>query len=216
MLLAAATMESTRDAVETDTPVRHMLERAGHLVRAAAAVGDHENPAALGVLFRALLENLILLVWVQVSDENPGILKKAASTELARAARVNFEKGKARVVNRRTGDDLTAEFLRSDRFKNLGKRASIEERAREAGVEDLYTVFYRFMSLETHGLGLAQGSESQHIAVAYLQGIGALAASSGHVGVKWLKHRQRTDNETLRVLLGIENPRPNTSFQPTG
>ena len=212
MLLAAATMEAVGDPVETDTPVRQMLERAGHLVRAAGALGDQENPTALSVLSRAILENLIVLLWVQVAEENPEFLKQSASTELARSARINFEKGKARVVNRLTGEDVTAEFLRSDLFKDLGKRASVQNRAREAGVEDLYTVFYRFMSLDTHGIDFMQG---KNLAGVYLQCVGAFAATSGHVGVRWLVHRQRTDNETLRLLLGIENPRPNASVQPS-
>jgi hypothetical protein len=216
MLAAAVAMETPGNAAETDTAVRQMLQRASDLVRAAGALGEQRNPTALGVLSRAILENLILLLWVQVAEENADILKQTALAELARAARVNFEKGKARVLNRHTGEDATDEFMQSDRFKNPGKRASVESRAKEAGVEDLYTVFYRFMSLDMHGHRLAHKSESpEAVAVIHLQGIGALAAASGHVGVRWLVHRQRTDNESLRGLLGIGRQSPNLSSQPT-
>ena len=216
VLNAAASVEIPGTAVETDTPVREMLQRAGELVRGAAALGEQRNPRALGVLSRAVLENLILLLWVQVHEKNAAKLNQEALSELARIARVNFEKGKARVMNRETGKDATSEFLQSDRFKGLKKPPSIETRAKEAGVEDLYTVFYRFMSLELHGRGLKPKGESpESVSAVQMQGIGALALASGHAGVKWLIHRERTDNETLRQLLGIGRPSPNKSFQPT-
>ena len=210
LLAAAAAMDALGQPVTTDEAVREMLKRAADLVRGASALGAQGNQTALGVLSRAILENLIVLLWVQVAEENVATLKKAALVELARAAKINFEKGKARIINRQTGEDATAEFLQSDRFKSRGKRASVESRAKEAGVEDLYTVFYRFMSLDMHGLGPARKGEDQDsIAIIHMQGIGALATASGHAGVRWLVHRQRTDNETLRALLGIGRPSPN-------
>lgn len=144
-------------------------------------------------------------------------MKETARDELARMARINFENGKARIVNRETGEDATAEFLAFDRFKNLKKRASVEERAKEAGVEDLYNVFYRFMSLDVHGSQSTRGesSDSEGDSIVKMQAVGALAVTSGHVGVRWLVHKQRTDNETLREVLGIRRPNPSNSFQPT-
>lgn len=216
VLSAAASMEVPGAAVETDAPVREMLQRAGELIRGAAVVGEQRNPLALGVLSRAVLENLILLLWVQVHENNAAKLKQEALSELARVARLNFEKGKARVIDRKTGEDATSEFLKSDRFKDLKRPPSVEVRAKEAAVEDLYTVFYRFMSLDMHGLGLTPKAESsESVSLVQMQGIGALALASGHSGVKWLLHRQRTDNETLRQLLGIGRPSPNKSCQST-
>lgn len=210
VLSAAAAMEIPGASVETDGPVREMLQRAGEFVRGAAVLGEQRNPQALGILSRAVLENLILLLWVQVHEGNAAKLKQEALSELARVARINFEKGKARVLNRKTGDDATSDFLKSDRFKGLKKPPSVETRAKEAGVEDLYTVFYRFMSLEMHGRGLSPKGESpESVSVVQVQGIAALALASGHTGVKWLIHRQRTDNETLRQLLGTGRSSPN-------
>jgi hypothetical protein len=107
-------------------------------------------------------------------------------------------------LNRETGEDATIEVLKSDQFKNLPKRQSIETRAREAGVEDLYTVFYRFMSLDTHGLGHHEkGDKAESLTLIQLEGIGALATAPGHAGARWLLHKQRTDNESLRSVLGL-------------
>ena len=210
VLLESAGMEQTYEPVETDEIVRRMLERASHLVRAASALGVQRNPTALAVLARAVLENLILMLWVQVSPENAESFNQMADAEFLRAARINLEKGKARIINRQSGEDSTAEMLESDRFKNLARRVSIESRAREAGVEDLYTVFYRFLSLDIHGHTLPHDERSPDDATtAHLHGIGALAIGSGHAGVRWLIHRQRTDNETLRQLLGLNDLSPN-------
>lgn len=204
MLEAAAAMEMSRDSVEADVPVRQMLRRAGSLSKGAATLGQQRNTEALGVLSRAILENLIDLLWVQANEMNAAVFKEAAFAELARVARINLEKGKARVVNRHTGEDATPEFLDSDRFKNLKRRATVEAKAKEAGVEDLYTVFYRFMSLAMHGIECAQRDEPpENFCIVQIQGVGALARATGHAGVRWLIHRQRTDNDTLRGLLGI-------------
>jgi len=125
-----------------DVAVRGLLSRSSELLRGTASLGSDENPAALEVIARALLENLITVLWVQVDTAHPDHLKAAAVAELARMARLNLRGGKARIVNRETGEDATAEFLASDRFKNLPRRMSVEDRAKQAGVEDPYNIFY--------------------------------------------------------------------------
>jgi hypothetical protein len=218
VLRAAASMEISDESAGTDAPVREMLLRASELVRGATVLGQNHNHSTLSVLSRAILENLILLLWVQVDEGNAHKLEEEAKSEIARVAKINFEKGKARILNRETGEDATAEFLGTARFKGLKRPPSIEARAKEAGVEDLYTVFYRFMSLEMHGFSLSQKEQSaERASIVQLQGIGALALASGHAGVRWLINRQRTDNESLRQLLGIGRPSPNKSnnFAPS-
>ena len=204
VLAAAASMNANGDApTDMDAAVREMLSRSSELLRGAASLGNDGNPIALEVIGRALLENLITILWVQVDAAHPDHLSKAAVAELARMARVNLKAGKARIVNRETGEDSTAEFLASDRFKNLPRRMSVEERAKQAGVEDLYNIFYRSLSMGVHGHSLGGGDTSLELTVMHMQGVGAIALATGHSGVRWLVHRERTDNETLRKLLGL-------------
>jgi hypothetical protein len=205
VLLAASTMELKVQPAEADISVRQMLSRAAELMRAAAALGKEANATGLAVLARALLENLILILWVQVDSTHAKLLQDAGIAELARMAKVNLKNGKAQILNRKTGEDATAEFLASDRFKNLPRRKSVEDRAREAGVEDLYNVFYRSLSMEMHGHALGGSESRSELAFMHMQGIGALGMGSGHAGARWLVHRQRTDNETLRNLMGLGN-----------
>ena len=74
-----------------------------------------------------------------------------------------------------------------------------------AGVAHLYDIFYRFFSVDTHGFGPREtaSAERSQAAVVHMQGIGALTLATGHVGVFWLLHRTRVDNESLRLLLGF-------------
>jgi hypothetical protein len=146
---------------------------------------------------------LITILWVQVDAAHPDHLKRAAAAEIARLARVNLKAGKARIIDRETGEDSTAEFLASDVFKNLPRRMSVEDRAKQAGVEDLYNIFYRSLSMGVHGHSLASADTSLELTVMHMQGVGAIALATGHSGVRWLVHRERTDNDTLRKLLGF-------------
>ncbi len=144
VLAGAASMDLKAAAItEMDAAVRGMLSRSADLARGAALLGNDGNVPALEVVARALLENLISILWVQVNAAHSDHLKQAGAAELSRMARVNLKAGKARIVNRDTGEDVTAEFLASERLKSLPRRMSVEERAKQAGVEDLYNIFYR-------------------------------------------------------------------------
>lgn len=203
VLVAAAAIEVRGKPTETDEVVRQMLSRAADLVRGAASLGQDENATSLGVIARALLENLISILWVQMDAAYAKQLQESSVVELARMARVNLNSGNARILNLQTGEDATEEFLASDRFRDLPRRMSVEDRAKQAGVEDLYNVFYRGLSMEVHGHNHGEGENESDIAFMHMQGIGAISMASGHSGVRWLIHRERTNNEDLRALLGL-------------
>lgn len=118
--------------------------------------------------------------------------------------------GNARVKNRDTGEDASAEFLESAQMKNIPKRKSVEEQAKEADVLDLYTVFYRLLSLETHGHQIASEEASAVVTLCetHLQGIGAISRATGQAGVWWLLHRSWPDNESIRNALGLNRVPP--------
>lgn len=204
-LLSASSLEKVKAEDPRDLPVRQVLKRCADLGRGCAAVGRENNSTSLAILARAILENLILILWVTIEEKNAKDLQSAAVAELTRAARINLESGKLRIMNRVTGADATAEFLADDRFKKLPKRKSVEVRAEEAGVLDLYNVFYRFLSLDTHGhdLGHTETIMNWDLSVMHMQGIGAMLKAVGHTGTIWLLNRQRLSNDDLRKLLGF-------------
>lgn len=191
-LHAAAALDYAKANDPRDEPVRASLRRCGELARASADLGNANNPTALALIARAVLENLISLLWIVISADNAKEHEQAAIAELARAARVNFTKGNARVMNRATGKDHTEEFLKREQFKSLPRRRSVEEQATAAGTLHLYDIFYRFLSVKTHGHGSVGKTEEGPLkaTLVSLQGIGALCLASGHAGVLWLLHRQ--------------------------
>jgi hypothetical protein len=199
-----ATLEGKGEPCARDAEVRNIARRCGELVRGASALGAQENGIALAVIGRTMVESLILILWVCVSEENAIHQSQAGLAEFTRVARINLEQGKLKIRSRETGADETAEFLKSERFKKLAAPKKVIDQAAEAGVEDLYQVFYRFMSLATHGHDLVGDEEDPRAAlIVDLQAIGAMCVAVGHVSVKWLLGRVRTDNEALRQVLGI-------------
>ena len=210
LLLAASEVQASGQADLRDEIARQQLGRAAELVRGAAALGANHNAACLGILGRCLLEQLITILWAVRSVENAQSHQSSAKAELAKALRSNLKAGKAKITNRHTGVDATAEFLNTDQMKSIPKRKSVEELAREADISDLYTVFYRFMSLETHGHHDAPKDSSDSISLCemHLQGIGAISRAIGQACVWWLVQRSWPDNESIRNVLGLNRAKP--------
>jgi hypothetical protein len=205
-LAFTATLDGAGKSCARDDQVRKILARAAELVRGASALGRDRNAVALGVLARTIVESLILLLWVEISEENALHQSKAGLAELTRVARVNMEQGTLKVWNRKTGQDATAEFLKSDRFKGLTKSKKVVDMAKEAGVEHLYDVLYRVQSMATHGHEFgAEGADQDSALIVEMQAIGAMIKAIGHAGIRWLLNRERTDNESLRTVLGIDD-----------
>lgn len=210
MLIAASEIDVVGAVDPRDEIVRQQLRRASDLVRGAATMGSDQNPICLGILGRCLLEQLITSLWAIRSLENAEVHQSAAKAELAKVFRINLKADKATVRNKLTGEDVTAEFLETEQMKNIPKRKSVEEQAREADVWDLYTVFYRSMSLDTHGRQNApvESSAVTSLCEAHLQGIGAISRAIGQACVWWLLHRSWPDNESIRTVLGLNCVQP--------
>jgi len=210
LLLAASEVEASGQADLRDEIARQQLGRAADLVRGAATLGANHNAACLGILGRCLLEQLITILWAVRSVENAQLHQNSANAELAKVLRINLKAGKAKIKNRHTGADATEEFLKTDQMKSIPKRKSVEELAKEAEVSDLYTVFYRFMSLETHGHHDAPNDSFDSISLCemHLQGIGSISRAIGQACVWWLLHRSWPDNESIRNVLGLNRANP--------
>lgn len=205
IMLAASEIAATAPDDPRDEAVRQILVRASELVRASRTLALENNNVSITILARALLENLILILWIVLKNSHVKELKDAGINDLTRMTRINLENGKLVVKNKITGKDETKEFLNSEQFKKIPKRKNILTYAEEADVIDLYNVFYRFLSLETHGHEVQKNNDNDTLSIENMQCVGALAMGVGHAGTKWLLHRQRIDNETLRKLLGLDS-----------
>jgi hypothetical protein len=204
-----ATVDGAGAKLIRDSEVRKILRRSAELVRGVAILGRAKNHAAIGLLARAIVESLVLLLWVEISEENAIHQSNAGLAELKRIARINLESGILKVWNRDTGQNATSDFLKSDTFKDLPKSKKITDQAKEADVQHIYDVLYRFLSMSTHGHDFGASPENaEERTLGDLQAVGALSMAIGHVGLRWLLHRQRTDNESLRKILGLNDEGP--------
>lgn len=188
-----------------DESVRSILIRGSEIVRGATDLGVSENPTALAILSRQLLELFISLHWVTSSPERAERYTGFSLNELDRLAQMAMKDGLLSVQERAGGADATKEFL-SERSRPR-KGVSIEQQARESGVLHLYQVFYRFMSLDTHGKSktvVDKGKRSE-LTLVHLQAVGAMSQVFGHTAILWLLHRQRPTNEKIRELLGLNS-----------
>lgn len=205
MLIASSKLEVVGQPDPRDEFARHQLRRAAELIRGAAALGSVENPACLGILSRSLLEQLITVLWGIRSVENAVSQIGAGPAELAKALRINLKAGTAKVFDRSTKEDVTASYLKSEQATQSRRRKSVEGQAKEADVLDLYTVFYRFLSLETHGHNESptEKADITALCIVHLQGMGGISRAIGQACIWWLMHRHWPDNESLRQALGL-------------
>lgn len=205
LLIQASEMEAGESPDARDEFTRQQLRRASELVKGAVALGAIENSACLGILSRSLLEQLITVLWGIRSVENAESQMGAGPAELAKALKMNLKAGTAKMLDRDTDEDLTAQFLEKEQAKRTRRRKSVEDQAKEAEVQDLYTVFYRLLSLETHGHNEtpSEKSKSDKLCIIHLQGIGGISRAIGQACVWWLMHRHWPDNESLRDVLGL-------------
>lgn len=188
-----------------DEPVRKILLRGSEIIRGATDLGLAENPTALAILSRQLLELFISLHWAISDPERAARYGEFSTNELDRLAQMAMKDGLLSVKSKEDGADVTNDFL-STRGKPK-KGVSVEQQARESGILHLYQILYRFMSLETHGkcetvVDLAERSE---VTLVYLQTIGAISQVFGHTAILWLLHREKITNEKIRELLGLNN-----------
>ncbi|AFT69517.1 hypothetical protein B5T_01234 [Alloalcanivorax dieselolei B5] len=188
-----------------DEPVRSILIRGSEIIRGAADLGVSENPTALAILSRQLLELFISLHWVTSSSDRAERYTEFSLNELDRLTQMAMKDGLLSVKEIAGGADATKEFL-SERDRPQ-KGVSIEQQARESGILHLYQVFYRFMSLDTHGKSktVIDKVKRSELTLVHLQAVGAMSQVFGHTAILWLLHRQRPTNDKIRELLGLNS-----------
>lgn len=205
MLAQASEDEWSDNPSPVDEPVRSILLRGSEIIRGATDIGLSENPTALGILSRQLLELFISLHWVISAPERAARYAEFSQNEFDRLAQMAMKGGLLSVKSKEDGSDVTDEFLSGRSKPKMG--VSIEQQARESGILHLYQVFYRFMSLDTHGKSetVVNAAERSELTLVHLQTVGAISQVFGHTAILWLLHRRRITNEKIRELLGLNS-----------
>lgn len=203
-LALIVSVEGAGAATVRDSVVHKIALRCSELVRGAGTLGRENNSVALGVVFRTVIESLILLLWVVQSEENAKHQECAGLAEFARIAKINILEKNLKVMTREGGVESGEELLQSEVFQGLQKSKNVVDMAKEAGVQFIYDVLYRFQSMSTHGHELGDNLDNNSKIIIDLEAIAAISVTIGHVGVRWLLNRERTDNKTLAQLLGLD------------
>lgn len=205
MLAQSSEERWSNSSSPVDEQVHRILLRGSEIIRGATDLGLSENPTALGILSRQLLELFISLHWVISDPERAARYAEFSTNELDRLALMAMNDGLLYVKSKEDAADVTTDFLAARSKPKKG--VSVEQQARESGILHLYQIFYRFMSLETHGKSetVVDPAERSEVTLVYLQTIDALSHVFGHTAILWLLHRQRITNEKIRELLGLNN-----------
>lgn len=205
MLAQSSDERWSNSSSPVDEPVRRILLRGSEIIRGATVLGLSENPTALGILSRQLLELFISLHWVISDPERATRYAEFSTNELDRLAQMAMNDGFLSVKSKEDGADVTNDFLAARGKPKKG--VSVEQQARESGILHLYQILYRFMSLETHGKSetVVDPTERSKVTLVHLQTIGAISKVFGHAAILWLLHRQKITIEKIRELLGLNN-----------
>jgi hypothetical protein len=203
MLMQSSTDDWSQVESGIDTPVRSILIRMSEIIRGASDIAASKNPTALSILSRQLLESFISLHWVISAPERAEKYSQFKSNEFKRVAQILMKEGLLQIKAKDDDTDVTREYLSNQEKPQKG--VPIEQQARQSGIIDVYQMFYRLMSLDTHGKSetVIDSQKQEECTLIHLEAIGAISKASGHVAVLWLLNRKRVDNEKLRDLLGL-------------
>lgn len=202
--MAAGATLNAKDSLypDVDLFVRQALTGGSELMSSCACLAKGSNDLAVNILSRSIIELSIKVHWATLSPDNARHLLALSSEQIKAIFLANARTGIAKIVDR-NGNDYTADFLSGGGAARGQKQVSVEAMARQAGLLDLYNIFYRFQSMHSHGNG-ASRSKIQAGPLA-LNCVGAFSVLLGHLGVRWLLRRDRPDNEEIRVLLGLND-----------
>jgi hypothetical protein len=153
--------------------IAYFIKRAVQFGEAAYRIKDLTDP--LDVLTRVLCD-LIRLSWVTQSESNATEYAKLPIAALAKLARINIEKGHARIVHGPTGKDASSAFV--PKFASLEvKGKTIEEMANDCGLGKLYNIVFRMGSIPVHANTFTLNDDDNELAkdaLATLPAINAL------------------------------------------
>jgi hypothetical protein len=178
------------------------LQRAADIAKGCDLMGEARLLASLYTLTRGLLESLIWACWIVKSNENAQAFVDAPFNELKRIARKNLATGFARVKDKVTGEDKTEELLGSDWSKGIPSRLRIEEVAKSAALERIYTQLYGPLSMQAHGSVFEfelSSPEEELLAVMALANV--LMECINMVVKNWIVNRKRTSVTRIYAVL---------------
>lgn len=132
----------------------HCLGRSLDLAKGAVSTAIACTPISLATISRTLFEELITAQWLCLNSDNAIKLKEDSDASLCKLLREHLKSGCGKVVHKESGEDNTQDVLKSI---SAGSRTpSIEQKAKDCRLHDVYTTVYRSLSLLAHGSDFQQ------------------------------------------------------------
>lgn len=183
----------------------HCLRRAADIVDGFILTAEDYLTESANILERGLFETLVITRWVTLSDENAQTFNDGAIYEMKRLARKNLKAGYAKIIHKINQEDKTIDFLQSTLMKTLPKRLRIEEMAKEANLEKMYSMYYGFQSMRAHGIALLdilKGSVEEDLYIA-ARATGGFICAINVIIKDWIVKREQTPMAEIKRITGI-------------
>ena len=137
-------------------------------------------------------------------DEKADQYTQEVRSELSRLLKVNLDRRRGKLVDRKTGKDRTAEVISEIGASITPKkdRLSTERLAQETGLGKVYDTAYRGASLEVHGkmFGMTPTAGNDKAIASALPGITSMLRSILFLVDRRLAGRNTAPAEILRIL----------------
>ncbi len=198
---AEALLESRKPSDRTGEALGQVLAESCDIARGAIQVLEASLPSSAIVLGRALFERMMLSKWIVTKEPYAEEYLDLGKTEVLRQMRKLLTKRYGFMRDKNTGEDQTQTVLEDPRLKPSSRRR-IEDIAKEAELEDIYHIFYGFLSMPAHGstagLPIAAAdllSLARDVATKSLQVVAGITAQWDSL------RRGPTGDEVRRILL---------------
>lgn len=155
------------------------------------------------ILLRSLLELFILTYWISLSQKNASLYEQAGTKELIGNVAANLKAGHAKITSKSSGEDRTGEFLASPMMNEKNARLMPNKMAKEAGIEDIYTIFYGILSMVAHGFTYGLVKERQPGFVDALHAATSILRCMQVITSDMVVNRKIVASDDLRKILNI-------------
>jgi hypothetical protein len=200
-ILGITEAETKRD--ETAAALRHVLHELIDVLRGAMITGYSTLPISSAAVARAAFERMVLAYWIATDVSNAQDYAGESKNELARQIRKLIEKKVAKTTDVDSGEDTTKRTRSDPALANLTKRRGMEEMARAAGIEDLFSTFYGWISMLAHGNTFNLPIATTEILSMTEYVTAASAAAVSHVTRRWYIDRKPAAKKQLLQIFGI-------------
>ncbi|MGO9016188.1 MAG: DUF5677 domain-containing protein [Dissulfurispiraceae bacterium] len=181
------------------------LRRAADITDGFVLAAETSLIESANILERSLFETLVVTRWLMQSDENVQMFNNAGINEMKRLARKNLLSGYAKILNKKNQEDKTSDFIQSSVMKEIPKRLRIEEMAKNANFERIYTMYYGFQSLLVHGTssGIKSVKEADELLYMAASAAGGFIYAINVTIQNWIFHRKQTPMSDINRILGV-------------